>query len=178
MAKVTPDRPGEDDPGLGRRLGVDVGSVRIGLALSGSDATMAMPLETVKRETGLKDRDQADIDRLVAVINEHNVVEVVVGLPRDLQGNGSKSVKHAKDIGFRIRRRLPHIPVKYADERLTTVIATHALREAGVSSRNNRTMIDQVAAVEILQSWLDERRVFLQTDTSAHSSMTEESSEQ
>ncbi len=92
-------------------------------------------------------------------------MEVVVGLPRDLHANGSKSVKHAKEIAFRIRRRLAAgatmdkvlPPVRMADERLTTVAATHALRASGVSERKGRAVIDQAAAVEILQSWLDGR---------------------
>lgn len=165
MAKPHPDTPGLQDPGRGRRLGVDVGTVRVGLSLSDSDARMAMPLETIARETGLKDSDKADIDRLGELIEEYNVVEVVVGLPRDLQANGSKSVKHAKDFGFRIARRMKklgkQVPVKFADERLTTVVATQALRASGVSEKDGRKVIDQVAAVEILQSWLDGRSSYL-----------------
>lgn len=166
MAKPTPDTPGVNDPGRGRRLGVDVGTVRVGLSISDSDARMAMPLETVARETGLKDSDKADIDRLGELIEEYNVVEVVVGLPRDLQANGSKSVKHAKDFGFRIGRRMAklgrEVPVKFADERLTTVVATQALRASGVSEKDGRKVIDQIAAVEILQSWLDGRNNYLE----------------
>ncbi|MDO5097800.1 MAG: Holliday junction resolvase RuvX [Corynebacterium sp.] len=166
MAEVKPDQPGVDDPGPGRRLGVDVGSVRIGVALSGTEATMAMPLETISRLTGFKDSDKADIDRLIELIVDNDVVEVVVGLPRDLQGNGSKSVKHAKEIAFRIRRRLRNagheIPVRMGDERLSTVIATTALRSSGRSEKAGRKVVDQAAAVEILQSWLDGRRSFME----------------
>lgn len=154
---VQPDTPGVDDPGPGRRIGVDVGTVRIGVASSDRDGLLATPVETVERVTGFKDRDGADIDRLLAIIDEYEAVEVVVGLPRDLQGNGSASVKHAKEIGFRIQRRNPSIPVRFADERLTTVAATHALRASGVNERDGRKVIDQAAAVAILQSWLDGR---------------------
>ncbi|WP_115684534.1 Holliday junction resolvase RuvX [Corynebacterium senegalense] len=154
--KVQPDTPGVDDPGQGRRLGIDVGTVRIGVAVSDRDARMAMPVETVKRVTGFKDRDGADIERLLHLVEEYGAVEVVVGLPRDLQGNGSVSVKHAKEIAFRIRRR-SGVAVRLADERLTTVVATQALRSAGVSEKAGRRVIDQAAAVEILQSWLDGR---------------------
>ncbi|WJY68161.1 Holliday junction resolvase RuvX [Corynebacterium auris] len=154
--KVYPDTPGADDPGEGRRLGVDVGTVRIGVAVSDRDSQLAMPVETVKRVTGFKDRDGADIDRIVDLVAEYGVVEVVVGLPRDLHGNGSVSVKHAREIAFRIRRRCD-VPVRFADERLTTVVATQALRSAGVSERAGRRVIDQAAAAEILQSWLDGR---------------------
>lgn len=158
--KVQPDTPGVADPGPGRRIGVDVGTVRIGVSVSDRDAVLATPLETVKRVTGLKDRDGADIDRLVHLCEQYEVVEVVVGLPRDLQGNGSASVKHAKEIAFRIRRRTG-LPVRMADERLTTVVAANAMRAAGTSERAGRRFIDQAAAVEILQSWLDGRTTHL-----------------
>ncbi|MGD7001176.1 Holliday junction resolvase RuvX [Corynebacterium halotolerans] len=159
--KVSPDTPGVDDPGPGRRIGIDVGTVRIGVASSNRDATLATPVETVPRVTGFKSRDGADIDRLLEIIAEYQAVEVVVGLPRDLQGNGSRSVKHAKEIAFRIRRRLrgsgSAVPVRLGDERLTTVAATQALRASGVSEKAGRRVIDQAAAVEILQTWLDAR---------------------
>lgn len=158
--KVEPDTPGVDDPGPGRRLGVDVGTVRIGVAVSDRDGMLATPLETVGRETGFKDRDGADIDRLVELAEQYEAVEVVVGLPRDLQGNGSASVKHAKEIAFRIRRRTG-LPVRMADERLTTVVAANAMRAAGTSEKRGRRFIDQAAAVEILQSWLDGRNTYL-----------------
>ncbi|MCL8494712.1 MULTISPECIES: Holliday junction resolvase RuvX [Corynebacterium] len=165
---VEPDKPGVDDPGPGRRLGLDVGTVRIGVAVSDRDARLAMPVETVRRETGFKDRDKGDIDRLLELIYEYDVVEVAVGLPRDLKGNGSSSVKHAKEIAFRIRRRLAKDdrmkeppPVRMVDERLTTVVASSALRASGVSEKRGRSVIDQAAAVEILQSWLDARHFAL-----------------
>ena len=158
--KVHPDTPGVDDPGPGRRIGVDVGTVRIGVASSDREALLATPVETIKRVTGFKDRDGADIERLLAIVEEYDAVEVVVGLPRDLQGNGSKSVKHAKEIAFRISRR-SDVPVRMADERLTTVAATHSLRASGVSEKAGRAVIDQAAAVEILQSWLDGRQNYL-----------------
>ena len=160
MAKVQPDTPGANDPGPGRRLGVDVGTVRIGVAVSDRDARLATPVETVSRVTGFKDQDGADIDRLVALTEEYEVVEVVVGLPRDLQGNSSQSVNHAKEIAFRIRRRTG-LPVRMADERLTTVVAVNAMRSAGTNEKRGRKFIDQAAAVEILQSWLDGRANFL-----------------
>ncbi|APT92441.1 Holliday junction resolvase [Corynebacterium phocae] len=162
---IQPDKPGVEDPGPGRRLGLDVGTVRIGVAVSDRDGKLAMPVETIKRETGFKDQDKADIDRLVELVRSYQAVEIVVGLPRDLHGNGSKSVKHAKEIAFRITRRLKNSatmdevvpPVRMADERLTTVVATQALHASGVNMRKGRSVIDQAAAVEILQSWLDAR---------------------
>ena len=72
--KPTPDTPGSDDPGPGRRIGVDVGTVRIGVASSDRDARLATPVETVTRETGLKDRDKGDIDRLVELVESYDAV--------------------------------------------------------------------------------------------------------
>ncbi|OAA17728.1 Putative Holliday junction resolvase [Corynebacterium afermentans subsp. afermentans] len=158
--KVQPDTPGLNDPGKGRRIGIDVGTVRIGVASSDQDATLATPVETVRRVTGFKDRDGEDIERLLELIDEFEAVEVVVGLPSNLNGDGSKSVKHAKEIAFRIKRR-SDVPVKVADERLTTVAATQALRASGVREKDARAVIDQAAAVEILQSWLDGRKNYL-----------------
>lgn len=162
--KVTPDVPGVNDPGPGRRLGIDVGTVRIGVASSDRNATLATPVETIPRVTGFKGRDGADIDRLIELIEEYRAVEVVLGLPRDLKGDGSHSVKHAKEIAFRIRRRLnnpdsalSNVAVRLGDERLTTVVALRAMRESGVGEKEGRKFIDQAAAVEILQTWLDTR---------------------
>lgn len=157
---MQPDTPGVDDPGPGRRIGIDVGTVRIGVASSDRGAVLATPVETVARVTGFKDRDGEDIERLLELIDELDAVEVVVGLPSNLNGDGSKSVKHAKEIAFRIKRR-SDVPVKMADERLTTVAATHALRASGVREKEARAVIDQAAAVEILQSWLDGRKNYL-----------------
>ena len=157
---MQPDTPGVDDPGPGRRIGIDVGTVRIGVASSDRGAVLATPVETVARVTGFKDRDGEDIERLLELIDELDAVEVVVGLPSNLNGDGSKSVKHAKEIAFRIKRR-SDVPVKMADERLTTVAATHALRASGVREKEARAVIDQAAAVEILQTWLDGRKNYL-----------------
>ncbi|WP_084562870.1 Holliday junction resolvase RuvX [Corynebacterium aquilae] len=161
MPAIFPDTPGVDDPGPGCRIGLDVGSVRIGVARSNREATMAMPVETVARKTKMRGADGEDIDRIMEIISDYGAVEVVVGLPRDLKGNGSQSAKQASEIARRVKRRLKRaekaVPVRLADERLTTVVATQALRASGVSARNSRAVIDQAAAVEILQSWLDGR---------------------
>ncbi|AWB84103.1 Holliday junction resolvase RuvX [Corynebacterium liangguodongii] len=158
--KVQPDTPGVDDPGVGRRVGLDVGTVRIGVAVSDRDARMATPVETIARDSGFRGPDGSDIERIVELIGSYGAVEVVVGLPRDLKGDGSASVKHAKEIAFRVRRRVD-VPVRMADERLTTVVASQALRASGVSEKVGRRVIDQAAAVEILQSWLDGRHTYL-----------------
>jgi len=149
-----PDRPGNDDPGRGRRLGVDVGSVRIGVAASDPDGILATPVETVRR-----DRSGKHVNRLVALIGDLDVVEVVVGLPRTLADRAGSAAHDAVALADELARRIPDIPVRLADERLTTVAAQRSLREAGIKAKAQRTMIDQAAAVAILQGWLDQRRV-------------------
>ena len=149
----TPDRPGPDDPGRGRRLGVDVGTVRIGVAVSDPDGVLATPVETVRR-----DRGTGHLRRLTALIEELQVVEVVVGLPRTLADRAGSSADDAVEMADALAGRIQPIPVRLADERLTTVSAARSLREAGVRAKDQRGKIDQAAAVAILQGWLDQRR--------------------
>ncbi len=154
-----PDRPGEDhaDPGRGRRLGIDVGSVRIGVAGSDPDGILATPIETVRR-----DRSGKHVRRLAELAAELDAVEVVVGLPRTLADRtgpaAADAIEVADQLAEVLARRVPPTPVRLADERLTTVSAQRSLRAAGMRSREQRAVIDQAAAVAILQSWLDERR--------------------
>lgn len=148
-----PDRPGADDPGRGRRLGVDVGTVRIGVAVSDPDAILATPVETIRRERGGR-----HLRRLAALVDELGVVEVVVGFPRTLSDSMSTSTQDAVGLADALRGRIGSVPVRLADERLTTVSATRSLRAAGVRAKQQRAVIDQVAAVAILQGWLDQRR--------------------
>ncbi len=153
VADRMPDRPGAGDPGRGRRLGVDVGTVRIGVAVSDPDGILATPVETVRRERG-----GAHLRRLASLVDELEVVEVVVGLPRTLADRVGSSASDAIGVADALAGRVSPVPVRMADERLTTVSATRSLREAGVRAREQRGMIDQAAAVAILQGWLDQRR--------------------
>lgn len=150
-----PDRPGDpdQDPGRGRRLGIDVGSVRIGVACSDPDAVLATPVETVRR-----DRSGKHLRRLAALVTELGAVEVVVGLPRTLADRTGTSALDAIDLADQLAPRIAPTPVRLADERLTTVAAQRSLRAAGVRAKEQRAVIDQAAAVAILQSWLDQRR--------------------
>jgi putative holliday junction resolvase len=158
-----PDAPGGPglsegpDPGRGRRLGIDVGTVRIGVASSDPDGILATPVETVRR-----DRSGKHLRRLADLAAELEVVEVIVGLPRTLANRTGASAQDAIDMADKLTevlaRRVGPIPVRLADERLTTVSAQRALRSAGVRAREQRAVIDQAAAVAILQSWLDQRR--------------------
>lgn len=151
-----PDRPGADDPGRGRRLGIDVGTVRIGVAVCDPDGILATPLETVRR-----DKTDKHLGRLVKLAGEQDAVEIVVGLPRTLKDRASSSALDAIEVADALAIRVAPTPVRMADERLTTVTAQRSLREAGVRAKGQRQMIDQVAAVGILQNWLDMRRTVL-----------------
>jgi putative holliday junction resolvase len=151
-----PDRPGADDPGRGRRLGIDVGTVRIGVAVCDPDGILATPLETVRR-----DKTDKHLGRLVKLAGEQDAVEIVVGLPRTLKDRASSSARDAIEVADALAVRVAPTPVRMADERLTTVTAQRSLREAGVRAKGQRQMIDQVAAVGILQNWLDMRRTVL-----------------
>lgn len=153
-----PDRPGGDDPGRGRRLGIDVGSVRIGVATSDPDGILATPVETVARD---KRGSNKHVRRLAQLASELEAVEVVVGLPRTLADRTGPAARDAIELAEVLARRIAPTPVRLADERLTTVSAQRSLREAGVRAKGQRAMIDQAAAVGILQSWLDQRRAAL-----------------
>ncbi|MHC9296284.1 Holliday junction resolvase RuvX [Mycobacterium sp. LTG2003] len=154
-----PDRPGEDDPGRGRRIGIDVGTVRIGVATSDPDGILATPVETVARDK--RDKSGKHVRRLAALVREYEAVEVVVGLPRTLADRAGTSAHDAMDVAELLAGRIAPIPVRLADERLTTVSAQRSLREAGVRAKGQKAVIDQAAAVGILQSWLDQRRATL-----------------
>ncbi|MQA12384.1 MAG: Holliday junction resolvase RuvX [Pseudonocardiaceae bacterium] len=149
----TPDRPGIDDPGTGRRLAVDVGSVRVGVALSDPAPVLASPLVTLARD----ERMGADLEQLAALVAEHDVVEVVVGLPRTLADRHGTAAEAAVRYAELLAERVSPVPVRLADERLSTVSASRMLSKRGVRGRKQRAVVDQAAAVEILQGWLDSR---------------------
>ena len=133
-----------------------MGSVRIGVACSDPDGILATPVETVRR-----DRSGKHVRRLAALAAEFEAVEVIVGLPRTLADRVGASAQDAIELAEALASRVAPIPVRLADERLTTVSAQRSLRAAGISAKNQRAVIDQAAAVAILQSWLDQRRAQL-----------------
>ncbi|MDK3258452.1 Holliday junction resolvase RuvX [Blastococcus capsensis] len=150
--KVPPRRPGAT-PRRGRVLGIDVGTVRVGVALSDVTGTLASPLETLRRA-----KNRSDLDQLVALVAEHEVTEVVVGEPVHLSGLPGTSAQDAADYAQELADRIPDVPVNLIDERLSTVTAASQLREGGIDSRRQRGVIDQAAAVVILQQYLDSSR--------------------
>ena len=139
---------------VGRRLGVDVGSVRIGVAVSDAAGAMALALETVIRGSA---RSDSDLDRLAVLAADHDAIEVVVGLPISLSGSEGRAAVSVREYAGRLAPRLS-VPVRLVDERLTTVDAQRALTGAGVSGKRGRTVIDQAAAAMILQNALDAER--------------------
>ncbi|PXY19214.1 Holliday junction resolvase RuvX [Prauserella muralis] len=153
MSERRPDRPGEHDPGAGRRLAVDVGSVRVGVALSDPAPLLASPLVTLSRDA----EGDSDLDDLARLVTENEVVEVIVGLPRTLADRHGRAAAIAVEYADRLAARLDPVPVRLADERLTTVSASRMLSQRGVKGRKQRAVVDQAAAVEILQGWLDAR---------------------
>ncbi len=134
------------------RIGVDVGSVRVGVAASDPDGRLAFPVTAVRRR-----KDDADLDELIALISEREAVEVVVGLPRTLAGREGPAVTAARAYGDALGNRIAPVPVVYSDERLTTVVAERQLRAAKPRStaRDRRGVIDAAAATGILQNYLD-----------------------
>ncbi len=134
----------------GVRLGVDVGKARIGVARCDRDGILATPVETVVRGSG-------DVARLLALQAEYDAVEIVVGLPLSLSGGSTASTDDARGFAAALAHAAT-VPVRLVDERLSTVTAHAQLRDNGRSTRTSRAVVDQVAAVIILQNALDSER--------------------
>ena len=132
-------------------IGVDVGTVRVGVARSDPDGILATPVATLTRDhTG-----HTDISQLAALVGEYDAIGVVIGLPRTLRNREGSSVAMARDYAAALAEQIAPVPVQLVDERLTTVSAQRKLRQGGVPGRAQRAVIDQAAAVELLQHWLD-----------------------
>jgi len=138
----------------GVRIGVDVGTVRVGVAACDPGGLLATPVATLARDLH-GGADQARLARLVA---EREAVEVIVGLPRSMSGRSGPAARAAREYAESLAERIDPIPVRLADERLTTVAATRRLAEAGTRGRKGRQVVDRSAAVLILQGWLDAAR--------------------
>ena len=135
----------------GRVLGIDYGDRRVGLSLSDPLGIAARPLMTLERRSR-----QQDMDRFRAIVREHEVVRIVVGLPLDMDGTAGRRAALTRTFIDRLREAAD-VPVEAWDERLTTVQAERVLIAGDVSRARRRRVIDQVAAVILLQSWLDAR---------------------
>ncbi|GAA3946603.1 Holliday junction resolvase RuvX [Microbacterium soli] len=131
----------------GVRLGVDVGKARVGIARVDTDGMLAVPVETVPRA-------RSPIDRIAEIVQEWSPIELIVGLPVNLRGEETGSTTDARDFAAQLARRT-RLPVRMIDERLSTVTAHAALRASGRSQKNSRSIVDQVAAVVLLQHAVD-----------------------
>lgn len=136
---------------IGVRLGVDPGDARIGVARCDPMGIIATPVETVPRGEG-------DILRLAQILEEENAVEVVMGLPRSLNGSEGPAAVKVREFAVALARHIAPVPVRLCDERLSTVTAEAQLRSQGRKGQKRRAVVDQVAAVVILQNALEAER--------------------
>lgn len=139
-----------------RALGVDFGERRIGLAVSDPTNTLATPLETLMRRAGKR----PPLKRMAQIAAEHDVGQIVVGLPVGLDGSENEWCAEVREVGRKLGERLD-APVAFVDERMTSVRAERAVRSVGLSksSREEKERVDAAAAQLILQAWLDNPEV-------------------
>lgn len=128
-----------------------MGEVRIGVAACDPSGTLATPVETVRRGKG-------GLRRIAALAAEREAIEIVVGLPRSLDGVERQAAQQVRTFSATLARIVTPCPVRLVDERLTTMVATRAMRDSGVSERAGRPAVDQAAAMVILQGALDAER--------------------
>ncbi len=134
----------------GRILGLDLGSVRIGAAVSDDEGRVAVPYGTIRAGA------PEDLKAIACLVREQGIAEVVVGHPRSLSGERGEAATKAETFAGALEQVLD-VPVRLHDERLSTAEAERALRDAGVPARRRRRAVDASAATVILQSFLDAR---------------------
>jgi putative Holliday junction resolvase len=135
---------------IGVRLGVDAGKARVGVAVCDRDGLLATPVVTLSR-------GDDTVNELRGLVGEYDAVEVVVGLPLSLRGDDTASTADARALAAELAGAV-EVPVRLVDERLSTVSAQRVLHKSGRSVKASRPVIDQVAAVIILQNALDFER--------------------
>ena len=135
-----------------KALGIDYGEVRIGIAFSDDLGMFAHPLETVQA------REANPIARIAEITAERSIEIIVIGMPRSLDGSLGKAAQKVSDFVDKITSVMPTIKVVTQDERFTTTLAQQKLHDVGHTTKSSRHLIDQAAAVEILQSYLDEKK--------------------
>ena len=138
--------------GRTRVLGIDVGTVRIGLAISDETCTIASPVATIANEP------RTLWTRIQREIEDREVNLVVIGLPRRLDGSEGDAAENVRTFAAELGRRT-EAAIELWDERFTTTIAERSLIEGGVRRKRRREVIDSVAAAVLLQSWIDARRI-------------------
>jgi putative Holliday junction resolvase len=132
---------------MARILGIDHGDVRIGIAMSDPTEFLASPLCVL-------DSTNAGIDQIVALIAEHEVKKIVIGLPRNMDGSYGSATEKVRKFVEKLKTKTD-VPVFEWDERMSTVSAHNALREAGLDGKQRKGVVDKVAAQIILQNYLD-----------------------
>jgi putative Holliday junction resolvase len=138
----------------GVRLALDWGQARIGVAACDARGTLAYPVETIAPASDLAVVER----RLRALLAEYGPLEIVLGLPRHLKGVEGRAAADVRERAGWLRQRFPEFPVRLVDERLTTVMASRQLRAAGRPAKRQRGVIDQAAAVGILEQALEQER--------------------
>ncbi len=136
-----------------RKMSLDLGDRRIGVATSDLLGLIANPLETYTRSS-LK----ADIEHIAKLVKDYEVDCIVLGLPINMDGTEGERVEKSREFGRILSANIPNIRIDYMDERWTTVSAERMLIEADVSREKRKTVIDKVAATIILQSYLDKTK--------------------
>lgn len=129
-------------------LALDFGQARIGLAATDELGIAAHAIGTIQV------RSTEPVEEVRKVTRERGIKQIVLGLPLRLDGTEGTSAEKVRAFGSQLADALPDIPLTYSDERLTTITASEKLREAGKSAKKQKTLIDQTAALEILNDWL------------------------
>ena len=149
-----PDSAPRASVGRGVRVAVDLGTVRVGVAATDPDGLIATPVETVPRDLV----GGADVRRVAELVAEREAAVVYVGLPRHMSGTESAASGAVRTYSVLLAQAVAPVPVRLVDERLSTVTAHQALYASGRSGRRHRKVVDQAAAVVILQSAIDAER--------------------
>jgi putative Holliday junction resolvase len=137
---------------MSRYLGIDYGEKRVGLALSDPTLTLAQPLKTIKYSSA-----EQLLKELVQIINEKEVQKIIIGLPITLKGTDSEKTREVRKFGEKLESKTS-VPIILFDERLSTKIAHQVLQQLGKEPSKSRDIVDQIAAQEILQIYLDKEK--------------------
>ncbi|MFK7909135.1 MAG: Holliday junction resolvase RuvX [Akkermansiaceae bacterium] len=129
-------------------LAIDHGDARIGIAATDAAGIMAHPLETIQV------REVDAVERIAELVSERQVQQIVLGLPLRMDGSEGTAAAKCRAFGGKIRARLPDTPLHFCDETMTTIAAAEKLHQAGKNAKRQKSIIDQAAAVEILNTWM------------------------
>ena len=129
-------------------LAIDHGDARVGIAATDPAGIMAHPVETIQV------RELDPVSRIVEIVAERQVKQIVLGLPLRMDGTEGDAAAKCRAFGEKIAEKLPQIPLHFCDETMTTIAAAEKLHQAGKNAKRQKSIIDQAAAVEILNTWL------------------------